>query len=431
MRSRFLLSLLCIVFFTNLQAQVLGDRLTSLVNTDMVTGVFTPADSTTYVYKGIMNSNMKTFVYNYDTSVMYRYNSSAYHNYTLSRKSYTGWDSVSLLQQYNWNDTLNKWDSSADMTVSSNFDPITHLIQIRSVTFSVGASYELFYTYDGSNNLTQVLKIGAGSASDTQQRTMYTYSGSNLITAVTQIWLATPPPPAMPGFQNLQEIDYGYNSLNEDTIKVSKSWNPVVSTWNKDNITTYIYDASKKNIATYYSSFSPGLGFVPTARDSIKYDTANNVNNITKQSYDTSSHTYLNYKQTLWTFDPKWNVPLTLTTYSWVGSWVSQDGQDNQTRYHYTEYTNAVPNVNNAIGSISIYPVPTSNMLTIRMKWTLPQAFTVGIYDMEGRLLQQIGESATNNYQRTISVSDLAPGNYFVRINSKDVNMAQQFTVSK
>lgn len=426
MRSRFLLSLLCVVLFTNSQAQVLGSRLISLVNFQFSLSSFTPTDSTTYHYKGLMNSNMKTGVYNYDSSVLYTYSGSAYVPFKLSTKSYGPADSVTLLTKYPWNDTTNSWGTS-DYSSNSNFDATTHLVTNR-VIFTAGIPNSLQYTYDGSNNLIEILKLGP-SGFDSLNRIQYTYDASNNMTSMlTQIWHAAP----VPGFVNFQRTDYYYNAMNLDTFRTFQVWDPILLVWHKDNYVTSNYSSSKKLISHNYSLFVSGVGFINNGRDTIIYDTAGNVVNVTRENYDTMAHTYYNYKKTEWTYDMTWNNPLTMTTFSWSGStWASLPGQDNKTVYHYEEYTDAVPEVNKAISQFQLFPVPAQNILNIHMKWIEPQAFTIAIYDMEGRLVQQKGETATSNYQRTLSVSELPSGTYMMQIKGANTAIAQQFTISK
>lgn len=426
MRSRFLLSLLFIVLATaSLKAQVLGSRLISLVNFEMISS-FSPTDSTTYHYQGLKNSDMKKGLINYDSALFYAYNSSAYHKYRLSTKSYGPADSISLFYQYDWNDTINNWDP-ASYSVNSNFDITSHLVQNR-IIMTAGVPNTYMYTYDGSNNLLEILRLGP-SGFDSLGKSIYTYDGSNNMLSVTyQTWAPTP----SPGFRNFQSVIHAYNSLNEDTLKVYRTWDPGLGVWRKESITNTYYDPSKKVISNYYTTFIPSVGFITTSRDTMMYDTANNLVNITTQAYDTMTHVFNNYKQTTWTYDKPWNNPLVRTTFSWSGGvWVSLPGQDEKSIYHYEEYTNAIHNVNNAIGKFELFPVPAQNFVTVRLKWSEPQAFTIAIYDMQGRLMQQTGETATTNYQRTLSISDLPAGTYMMEVKGNSAAVAQQFTVSK
>jgi hypothetical protein len=133
MKSKFLLSLLFIgLVTTTVNAQVLGSRVTSIVNFEMISS-FSPTDSTIYHYQALKNSDMKKDIINYDSSVFFAYNSSAYHKYKLYTKSYGPADSVTLWYQYNWNDTTNNWDPPY-YTANSNFDPTTHLVLSRIIS---------------------------------------------------------------------------------------------------------------------------------------------------------------------------------------------------------------------------------------------------------------------------------------------------------
>jgi hypothetical protein len=138
----------------------------------------------------------------------------------------------------------------------------------------------------------------------------------------------------------------------------------------------------------------------------------------------------VNVKQYSWAYNTD-NQPLTYLSASWdsSGLWVFNN-TDNITTYYYAhDSATRVANVSN-LNNLQLYPVPAQNVLNINMTWNAPQAFTVAIIDVQGRVLRQWNESATGNYSKSIPVADLATGNYFLAIKNGTTNTARQFTVA-
>lgn len=112
-----------------------------------------------------------------------------------------------------------------------------------------------------------------------------------------------------------------------------------------------------------------------------------------------------------------------------AGSWGYQADQD--VRYYYEGYTANVSGTQKAmIGDLLVYPTLTSGNINVSMKWNEAQDFKVVIYDMQGRLVKQIGEKATKDYNRSIPVHELSPGNYILQIKGKNGSVQERFIIT-
>lgn len=78
----------------------------------------------------------------------------------------------------------------------------------------------------------------------------------------------------------------------------------------------------------------------------------------------------------------------------------------------------AVDEYNQMIEGVSIYPNPTNGIITLQ-RTTQVNLKTVEIYDVNGRILKSIDVS-TMQLQKTIDISKLASGIYFISVTSED-----------
>ena len=94
------------------------------------------------------------------------------------------------------------------------------------------------------------------------------------------------------------------------------------------------------------------------------------------------------------------------------GQFVDEDGAAFKTG-------NATVDVNDIISNLSIYPNPVKNVLTIEGDYT-----SVNIHDISNKLV------LSSESQKTIDVSSLSNGVYFVNINSKNTITVKKITVT-
>ena len=74
--------------------------------------------------------------------------------------------------------------------------------------------------------------------------------------------------------------------------------------------------------------------------------------------------------------------------------------------------------------------MPANDKLTIKMQWERPEAFTVSVIDMAGRVVFLQQEPAVREYMGTIPVSNLPAGNYAVAIGSPNAQLMRKIVVA-
>jgi hypothetical protein len=122
-------------------------------------------------------------------------------------------------------------------------------------------------------------------------------------------------------------------------------------------------------------------------------------------------------------FDQEWNSP--------SGVW-ELTSSSYAARYHYEPYTTSgVEQIADFGGNATLFPVPASSQTTIDIRWEEPQAFTVSVTDMQGRLHTSWNVQSTKQYHETISLTDLPAGNYMVTLQGQKGKISKQLSVVK
>ncbi|MBR4715244.1 MAG: T9SS type A sorting domain-containing protein, partial [Bacteroidales bacterium] len=78
--------------------------------------------------------------------------------------------------------------------------------------------------------------------------------------------------------------------------------------------------------------------------------------------------------------------------------------------------------------NVSIYPNPTSSTTTIALSGVNGDV-AITVVDMNGRVVMSDSMSCEGDCVKTMEVSGLAQGAYFVRINGENVNMVKKLVV--
>lgn len=431
MKLKSLLSLF--IFFLlvssqSLNAQVLVHRLIGIANAQYTSSGFSPTDSTALYYSKLRTSDIKTGVYKYDSAVVFAFNS-GYKRFSKTTNTFYLNDSVVFYRQYYWADTTSQW----------NIYSSTHFLfnsierdSVRNVQVDTGAGLEnnqqYLYFYDANKNIKYELKnLWTGISWFFSDSTTNTYNASNNLTLVLHKLFNT----SMGTYVNSSEDIYNYNLSGQLTKSLHNNWNSLSGMWNVTQRNIYTYDGSGNTATITHLTPDPSGTLVLSSKDSNAYDGSNNLITSVNMVYDTTAKAFVNNTMYTLSYDTS-NRPLVYTTQSWNGSsWTYFIGQDIQTHYHYQLYADtstAVKDVNNAV-SFNLYPVPASAFFNINLDWKTAQPFTIGIYDINGRLVQQWSEKAVKNYHKTIFTSELSSGNYFIKVNSSAGQLIQQLNI--
>ncbi|MBA3827927.1 MAG: T9SS type A sorting domain-containing protein [Taibaiella sp.] len=431
MKSKNLLAflLLAIVTAPSAIAQSVHD-LVGVTNTLYALSVFTPTDSTVYVYQGARGGNLKTPSLQYDSAIVYTYNG-GYTPYTLNLKSFNSDDTVFINRGFTWNDTTATWvlASKDNFFYDAPIHRDTDIIKQVIISGTFQNTYEYKNIFDASNNLVnQRTWKWSGSFWDSFSYSIYTYdTHNNLTQLITKTW-----DNVLRRYNNTDSIIYAFNSLNQDTVTMLFTYDPMVMNYLPAAITTYRYDGAGRDILNIYSVATGGPGIIlPSQRDSINYNSDNNVTTIYSQSFDMPTNKFINHKLYTWTYNANKDAK-TYTSNSWNGgAYMPLNGQDVQTRYYYRDTSHHLDAGNTiATGNyVHLFPVPAAGYVNIDLKWSVAQPFTIAVYDMQGRLVKQWGQAATNSLTRQLPISDLPSGNYTIRIQGTASQLTQKLVI--
>jgi hypothetical protein len=100
--------------------------------------------------------------------------------------------------------------------------------------------------------------------------------------------------------------------------------------------------------------------------------------------------------------------------------------------YYTALYTNIPGQVNDDQASINVFPNPATDVINISWNNLMGQPSTVNIYDLSGKLADNIpGNNLVSGNTELVSIDKLSPGMYFIELRSGTQSFIQKFTVSR
>lgn len=282
-------------------------------------------------------------------------------------------------------------------------------------------------------------------------RNIYTWSGNNYSSRIYQ----TRSFGGGGGWRNRYRYNVTYNGNGDQTSFVIAKWDNNGNVW--EDSARIVTQYSGANITEINRSNWDGSNWVLNDRDFYTYDGQSRLEKI-ETEYDAGG-SFNQDDQYLYYYTGSSTVPdsivyknntfqtgfinqtkSTITANS-NGDWVverveSNDGNggwtyvstDSTTRWYYG-WNLSVENIAAANNNIDIYPSPASNVITIKMDNITSDDITLAIVDIQGRTVKQWNESSTK--VATVSVRDLAAGNYILKVMENGNVHTKQFVVSK
>jgi hypothetical protein len=99
--------------------------------------------------------------------------------------------------------------------------------------------------------------------------------------------------------------------------------------------------------------------------------------------------------------------------------------------YYYEQYTNNIKTLSLNTSNVEIFPSPAKDNINVHVNFETPENFKVQVYDMQGRLVLQLGEKANKEYSRNIPLHELPSGNYILQIAGNKTKAQELFTIIK
>lgn len=282
------------------------------------------------------------------------------------------------------------------------------------------------FSYDAANNLIAQYNVYWSSTKNmwvNGDAYTYTYSGGLLQSSYYHIWLAS-----AGTFINGSAMLYYYNSSKNIIKKVAMQSDPYATTPGSlvyQQIDSNVYDVAADIAYTYHALYDALRKTWQYSRDSNTYDAAHNLTADAQQSYDTVSKQYETTTQLSYAY----NILHQMTRIHSQTSSFSING-NYTSRYYYELYIpTAAAEINQAIVKINAFPNPAATELNLDLQWTTPQAFTVTLYDMQGRVMRQWSEQKAEFYRQQIPISALPAGNYILSIKGEYGSLQKQISI--
>jgi len=291
-------------------------------------------------------------IWNRNDSTHYTY----FHNYSVLETKTLLWDmffwSSNSREIYTYDENYNVltdeyqfWDG-ADWTgyIKNVFTYNSENLVVSNTTLNYDNSSMLWVPggrtineYNSKNEQIVCLIQGASSGSWTNiGRFIYFYDdSSNLISRIYQNWDNSNT------WKNSSKYNFTYNSLNLKVSDTLSSWNTTSSAWDYNNLSTYEYNTSGKQIRSveYVRVSSPSY-WKASSRLTAGYDT--NMNQLWNISeiWDNTLSRWTGSSKNIYTYDPANNL-LTNITQLWESS--------TSTWYNNCRYENTYDVNNNRI----------------------------------------------------------------------------------
>lgn len=289
--------------------------------------------------------------------------------------------------------TVGRYTTNGWILDSFSYDNNGRLLHCRRVGSVPAAAKRCDYTYDANGQLTELTWYDAGNTMI--QRFAYTYT-NNLLTS-------------------------------EKEEKMHFSWMVV-------SIKNYSYNIAGKLIRTELLR----SGTDPYAMFYYSYDNAGNLVESKRAFWETSLNAYQDYTRALWTYNNN-NLPVYAesqhydpNSQNWYHRADTISGfSDRRLNFYYQLYWSTSVAQTSRNTTFNVYPVPANGFVNVNVEWNQPQAFTATIVNMEGRIIKQWKEEKTKKYAKTISLPELSPGNYFLKLEGEHEKAEKQMVITQ
>lgn len=381
----------------------------------------------------------------------------------LYRELYT-YDSKNNMLGYidqDWNTITGAWVNNYryTYTYNSNNMQLTETDQYWKASASQWKNqYKYTNTFNTGNELTSQLYQAWNDADNTWDNrylSLYTYDSGNMLTYIEQNW-----DDSLLAWNNRVKYSYTYDGNNNETVALEQIWNQNSSNWKNDNQHLYTYGAQKNLLNDVYQEWGSGA-WKNQWQDIYTYNNTNDRITTTQQDWSSQQSAWKNMYFDSSAYDNRHNEIMrlmmdwknadsafvndreidftynqydqltseTATTWNAGGFW-QPTTSDMQERFYYEEYgETGIRQTTATAGNTTVYPSPAKNIVNIDLQWNKDQAATIGVYDAQGRLLNQLNVVSTKDSHTTLPVMSLPAGVYILKIRGEYDQAYKQFTV--
>jgi hypothetical protein len=321
------------------------------------------------------------------------------------------------------NDTALYVDSSfyPNMVHTNNFIPTTHVpystVSSNWVGGTIDSAFKQYFTYNSSNLLTKdstyELHLGVWRLAS---KSLYTYDISNNLTQVDCYANLTDTSFLLPLLEQIQYMNTYDGSNRLATVQANYRYGAGLSAYTRDTFGytgTYPFHTSwrQHQYDTINSYWAPMLNMTK-----ILNGTTGRPDTVYIKTFDSLLNTWVPQTMDVMTYNVSLN-PTVLKDYEW--NWTAYPATPNfTTRYYYETYMNTL-GVNEVGSTAKLYPNPATNMITVTGLNTATSApLVISFINAAGQAVSR--ERTIWQGQAQVSVRHLIPGVYQLVI--QDIN---------
>jgi hypothetical protein len=391
-------------------------------------------DTAVLTYSGSRGSNITSdgpSEIKYDLADVY-FNDTAtgtFVNLWRSQQTFDANNNILTRTSEEWKTATGSWrNANKDVqTYDAMNNPTSYLFQIWDIVAGAWVNnYKSTSTYAGHNLISEISEgwnIPGGTWENSNKHTNTYDAANNVIGSLDEYWNST-----SGSWQNSMRETSTYDGMNNLMTRLQENW--AGTTWQSSTRQTFTYDAMNNRLTQLTEDFFTG-SWINSSNINFSAFSGNHQPGVEiGQQWDPAASAFVNtYKRTA-TFN-SFDQPTYVDEQSWnnsAGAWGINSG-DHAARYYYETYVTETPKIVNAAGKAAIYPVPAASDVFIDVAWSEPQAFSVSIIDMQGRLQSAWNVAKCKQYCEAISVRHMPAGIYTVSIKSDMGNITEQMTV--
>ena len=304
-------------------------------------------------------------------------------------------------------DTLDAWNAAGANWItprgtiyfrnSAGKITTTYTVAWNTTTSRWDTTSQNIYTYDAANNVIDFISRNSSSGTmKNYSHEMYTYDAANIVTTIAyQSWNTT-----TNSWQNTYKYTFEINVHGDRNKQISQSWNSTGVKWDTSSQYIYNYDAAYNQVAYTYQTYNTG-----------------NWKNV-----DLYNRTFNSMNQMTSLITKTWNAG---------GFWESTNS-DFKRLYYYENYTTGIRSQAVSGGMLSLWPVPASQVLNMKITWDNAQAYTTRVIDMQGRVCMEWASSSQKTGLENINTASLPAGTYVIILTGSNGGAQRSlFTVAK
>lgn len=356
---------------------------------DMSTSAFVKDYYEVQTFDALDNVLTSTEKYWDDAAMMYVNDYRTTNTYNSSNKIVStiseSWDGSTWV-----NDSKNviKYDAAQNKLVDSSFEWVAgawepYFVETNTYTVTNKLASSSYHIYES----TLAMWLNIATLSNTYDASDYLTSSLLKVISMTTFTL-----------EDNSRITFTNDASGNPIVSLQERWDDILGTWVNDTRNYSTFDAAKNKTSEIYTMWNDLAG---------KFDTLSLLNN-----------SYNSYNQIQTEVNSNWDMS--------AGTWNKSDS----TTYYYEEHTptSIIEIVKNS--NSKVYPVPATNELTVSANIGEAQKIQLNVADIQGRVLIQINQNSSADFNQKISVSNIPSGNYVLSITGdKGFKSVQKISV--